>query len=122
MATLLLVEDNPNQRILYQQELENEGHLVVVVETVYEALSVLHRENVDVMVLDLAVPRLEDGLNLLEKAFAQFPQVRVIIHTGYDPSAAGRASEYASGYVVKSSDLRYLKRKIEAVLGQEGSR
>lgn len=121
MAMLLLIEDDPSQWVLYRQALEKAGHQVIAVETVSEAFSVLQQKGVDVMVLNLAASRMEGDLNVLKKSLVQFPRVRVIIHAGDDLPVAGRASEYARGHKVISSDLRYLKRRVEQALRQKES-
>lgn len=58
---VLLAEDNPVNQLLVQRLLEKRGHSVVVASTGLEALDILQRENVDVVVMDIQMPEM-DGL------------------------------------------------------------
>lgn len=58
---VLLAEDNPVNQLLVQRLLEKRGHSVVVASTGVEALDILQRENVDVVLMDIQMPEM-DGL------------------------------------------------------------
>jgi signal transduction histidine kinase/CheY-like chemotaxis protein len=58
---VLLAEDNPVNQLLVQRLLEKRGHSVVVASTGLEALDILQRENVDVVLMDIQMPEM-DGL------------------------------------------------------------
>ena len=65
MPRLLLVEDNALLLRLYQALLEEGGHQVRAASCVAEALCALGVETPEVLVMDLRLPELEDGLRLL---------------------------------------------------------
>ena len=58
---VLLAEDNPVNQLLVQRLLVKRGHSVVVASTGLEALDLLQRENVDVVLMDIQMPEM-DGL------------------------------------------------------------
>jgi CheY-like chemotaxis protein len=58
---VLLAEDNPVNQLFVQRLLEKRGHSVVVASTGLEALDILQRENVDVVLMDIQMPEM-DGL------------------------------------------------------------
>lgn len=58
---VLLAEDNPVNQLLVQRLLEKRGHSVVVASTGLEALDLLQREYVDVVLMDIQMPEM-DGL------------------------------------------------------------
>jgi PAS domain S-box-containing protein len=58
---ILLAEDNPVNRRLAKTLLEKHGHTVVIAENGREALDVLDREKVDLVIMDVQMP-LMDGL------------------------------------------------------------
>jgi two-component system, OmpR family, KDP operon response regulator KdpE len=83
---LLLVEDNPLLLRLYQALLEEGGHQVRAAGCVDEALSALGVEAPEVLVMDLRLPELEDGLRLLRAV----PEsaTRVIVISGWTADLA----------------------------------
>ena len=56
---ILLVEDNPINRMLSQLVLEKEGHSVVVADNGMVALDVLERRRVDLILMDLQMPKMD---------------------------------------------------------------
>ena len=56
---ILLVEDNPINRRLSQLVLEKEGHSVVVADNGMVALDVLERRSVDLILMDLQMPKMD---------------------------------------------------------------
>jgi CheY-like chemotaxis protein len=83
MPTILLVEDEANQRLLYQMELEDEGYHVVAAGNGREALQEAQRTRPDLVVLDLRMPGM-DGLEALQRMMALNQSLPVIIHSAYE--------------------------------------
>jgi DNA-binding response OmpR family regulator len=65
MATILVVDDEPDIRALVQLNLELDGHRVVTAANGAEALELIADEVPDVMLLDLMMPEV-DGWTVLE--------------------------------------------------------
>ena len=83
-ATVLIVEDDPALRDLYQKILKLEGYAVIAAEDGVEALRYVETEPVDAVVLDLMMPRL-DGRSV-KRGFnenASMRNVPVILVTGH---------------------------------------
>ena len=83
-ATVLVVEDDPALRDLYQKILKLEGYAVILAEDGVEALRYAETETVDAVVLDLMMPRL-DGRSV-KRGFnenAAMRNVPVILVTGH---------------------------------------
>ena len=53
MKTILVVEDDPHQRLLYEWELGDAGHRVVTVESIDDAAQKADAEPPDCIVLDV---------------------------------------------------------------------
>jgi len=83
---LLLVEDNALLLRLYRELLEEGGHHVRAASCVAEALGELEAEAPEVLVMDLRLPELEDGLRLL-RAVAKLT-TRVIVISGWTADLA----------------------------------
>ena len=77
----LIVEDDPNLRLLWRAVLGDRGHAVNEAQTLQDARSTLTAERHDVMVLDLYLGR-ENGLSLAALVDSASPGCKVIIVTG----------------------------------------
>ena len=65
MATILVVDDEPDIRALVQLNLELDGHEVITASNGAEALELVADQVPDVMLLDLMMPEV-DGWTVLE--------------------------------------------------------
>ncbi len=83
-ATVLVVDDDPSLRDLYEKVLTLEGYAVIVAEDGVEALKYVENGPVDAVVLDLMMPRL-DGRSVKRgfDANAAMKNVPVILLTGH---------------------------------------
>ncbi|MCX6548056.1 MAG: response regulator [Acidobacteria bacterium] len=84
--TLLVVEDDRATLSLYRAGLKGlQGFRVLTAQDGKQALDVLRREPVHVLVTDLNMPVM-DGFNLIAKTSCLHPQVPIIVMTGLDES------------------------------------
>ena len=120
MARVLLVEDEKNQRLLYQQELMEDGYEVVVAKDGREALGLLKDRRPDVIVLDICMPGM-DGIETLGQVLSRDNTIPVILHTAYSSYKDNFMTWSADAYVVKSSDLAELKAKWKEVTARQNS-
>ncbi|MBI2162860.1 MAG: response regulator [candidate division NC10 bacterium] len=81
-ARVLVVEDDTEVRSLLAWHLRRQGCTVEEAEDGVEALSVIARSVPDVIITDMAMPRL-DGLGLLKAMREKDPDLPVIILTGH---------------------------------------
>lgn len=123
MNTVLVVEDDKNQRLLYQEELTEEGYRVVTAPDGRQALQSLREQTPDIIVLDINMPVM-DGLDTLSQMMEINSSVPVIINTAYVSYQESFTSWSADAYIVKSSDLSELKNTIRDLLSRpkNGSR
>ncbi|MCP5003171.1 MAG: response regulator [Planctomycetes bacterium] len=115
MATILLVEDDKNQRILYSQELQLEGYDLVTAVDGKDALEKVHEQPPDLIVMDINMPRM-DGIETMGKILSRNKQIPIIINTAYSNYKNSFMTWAADAYVVKSSDLTELKNVIRDIL------
>ena len=118
METLLVVDDEANQRRLYQEELSEEGYLVKLARNGQEALDCISEVPPDLVVLDIRMPVM-DGLETLGKIIGKENSIPVIIHSAYSSYKDDFISWAADDFVVKSADLAELKRKIRKLLDRK---
>lgn len=103
---ILLVDDHPIVRDGLRGQIEPEPDLLVVGEaaSAEEALAVLRREGVDVVITDLRMPG-DGGVELLRAIAARHPEVRTLVLTTYDTDAeiAAVRAAGAGGYLLKDA-------------------
>ncbi|HEY3444235.1 MAG TPA: response regulator [Paludibaculum sp.] len=82
MATVLLVEDNPDQRILRRMILERAGHTVLDAANAHDALVRVRAGGVGCVLMDLGLPRTDDGLQLITELSALDSRLPVVVLSG----------------------------------------
>jgi two-component system nitrogen regulation response regulator NtrX len=82
MKTVLVVDDEKNIRETLKDVLEDEGYKILLAEDGQEALEILKRDSVDVMLLDLWLPKV-GGMKVLEKVKKQFGEIEIVIISGH---------------------------------------
>jgi two-component system NtrC family sensor kinase len=105
-ATLLIVDDEASARRRLCRILERGGHRAITAADAPSALSLLHKEHCDLVVLDVEMPGV-DGLALcrLLRAQAATKQLPIIIFSASDDENR-KVEAFAAGaddYIVKSS-------------------
>jgi two-component system, response regulator, stage 0 sporulation protein F len=120
MKTILLAEDNQGMAVLCQRGLEDEGYKVLLAYDGEEACQTVQKNVPDVVILDISMPRV-GGLEALARIKKAYPDVPVILFTGFDDDCVrdGRA-RLATACVEKSGDLAELKRAIIRALAYGG--
>jgi DNA-binding NtrC family response regulator len=81
-ARILVAEDEANLRLVLQKELERAGHEVRVAPDGDAALKLLEESNVDVLLTDINMPRI-DGMELLRRVHQRPNPPEVIMLTGH---------------------------------------
>ena len=119
MTTILLVEDDKNQSLLYEQELRQEGYEIITAFNGKEALEKVQEQLPDIIIMDINMPKM-DGIEAMGRILSNNKNVPVIINTAYSNYKDSFMSWAADAYVVKSSDLSELKDKIKEVLANRG--
>ena len=113
---ILVVDDEKHIRMLYQEELELEGYVVVTSDGEEPINDVLTRENPAVVILDIHLGLERCGLDLLQTIGSLYAKLPVILCTAYDSFHHDLKSVAADFYVVKSVDLSELKDKVRQCL------
>ncbi len=115
MKKILIVDDEEVIRMLYGEELEEEGYGVITAGSGHGLIDVIGREKPDVVVLDIKMAE-HDGLDLLQDIRKNFYDIPVILCSAYSSFKGDLKSIAADYYVVKSADLSELKQKIKMAL------
>ena len=118
---ILVVDDEAGIRLLYSQELADEGYAVDSAAGIDEALALLQRNQYDVALLDIKLKN-ESGLDLLQKIVKERHDMVVILSTAFSCYKDDFSAWLADGYVVKSSDTQELKDEIRRLLAKKRNR
>ncbi len=113
---ILVIDDERHIRMLYQEELQNEGYDVAQSDGQEPVVEVIRREKPDLIILDIKIGPDISGLDLLQTLRGPYPDLPVILSTAYDSFQYDLKSIAADGYVVKSVELSELKDKISSIL------
>jgi len=104
MATILFVDDEPATGIVLEHHLTKIGHRPLLAASVEEALKIIARTPVDLIIADYRMPK-ATGLDLLAVLEKEGYQVPVIIMTGYSSIEHAVIS-------IKSGAIDYLTKPI----------
>ncbi len=115
MTTILLVEDDKNERLLYEQELRLEDYEVITAIDGKEALEKVQEQPPDLIIMDICMPKM-DGIEAMGRIVSKHKGIPIIINTAYGSYKDNFRSWLADAYIVKSSDLTELKNKIKELL------
>lgn len=118
---VLVVEDQRNLALLYEQELEDDGYSVDIAYNGPMAIELVGKKPYNLVILDILLPDM-DGLETLGKIISFNKDLPVIINTGFSSYKDNFMSWAADAYVVKSSDLSELKSTIKKLVAKNCDR
>src|SRR5688500_4073878 len=115
-STILLVDDEESVQKLLSYPLEREGYRVIQARSGEEALSRLEQSEVDLIVLDLMLPRM-DGLEVCRRVRAE-SAVPIIMLTARDDEVDKVLGLEigADDYITKPFSIREFRSRVRALL------
>jgi len=118
-ARLLLVDDDPGLLKLLGLRLTSEGFRVTTAESGHEALRLLAREKIDLVISDLRMDEM-DGLQLFAEIQKVQPGMPVIILTAHGsiPEAVSATQQGVFSFLTKPVDKDALYKAIDEALAQ----
>ncbi|MGE4351563.1 MAG: response regulator [Bdellovibrionales bacterium] len=81
-AKILVAEDNPAVREFIDRAISTLGVKVTCVEDGQQALAALDKDTYQVLITDIVMPHV-DGIALALKAVRQYPDMKIILISGY---------------------------------------
>lgn len=118
---ILIVDDEPSYLELMRGLLNQEGFTnVVTKDNPLDVMPYLEKVDVDLILLDIYMPQMT-GLDLLEKIYAQYPKIPVIIITAVDKIdvALNAVKLGAYEFITKPPDTDRLFLTIKRALGKK---
>ena len=112
---ILVVDDEENIRLLFKEELEEEGYEVEIASNGYDALEKLKKSQFGVVIMDIKMPGM-DGIQALNEIKNANKDQPVILCSAYGEFKQDFSSWASDGYIVKSADTGELKQTIRNIL------
>jgi len=117
MATILIIEDDPNSIKILTRVLEREGHETIFATEGLSGVKVINEQHVDLILLDMGLPDLggHTVAALIKRIPGNVPIVAVTAST--DPTVERRALSYGCvGYITKPINTRTFAEQIAPYL------
>ena len=115
MCSILILDDDESIRLLYEEELAEEGYEVLSESEGADICELVSRKRPDLIVLDLILGDVR-GSDILKKLRTKHLPMPVILCSAYPVSPKEARAMGAHDVVIKSSDLSELKLKIKKAL------
>ncbi|MEQ5319078.1 two-component system response regulator GlrR [Providencia vermicola] len=121
-ASLLLVDDDPSLLKLLGMRLSSEGFKVTTAESGPEALKILQKEKLDLVISDLRMDEM-DGMALFDEIQKVHPNMPVIILTAHGsiPDAVAATQRGVFSFLTKPVDKDALYKAIDEALALSSS-
>jgi CheY-like chemotaxis protein len=81
MATILLIDDEEQVRLIFQVTLAGAGYLVLAAEDGQHGLRLFQRQEMDLILVDIFMPE-PDGMDLIPRLDATRPPSKIIAISG----------------------------------------
>ena len=115
MDNILIVDDEKSMRMLYHDELTEEGYNVSTLGDGSKIIQTIEEKSPDLIVLDIKLGEY-DGLELLQDIRNTYYDMPVILCSAYSNYKYDLRSIAADYYVVKRENLEELKLKIRMAM------
>ncbi|AEB10231.1 response regulator [Desulfobacca acetoxidans] len=108
MKRILVADDEMSIRLLYSEELREEGYEVLTAANGREALEIVEKEPLNLIILDIKMPEMS-GIEVLRQIKEKHPNLPVLLSSAYSEYKQDFGTWASEEYLVKSSDLEDLK-------------
>ena len=115
MTTVLLVENNKNLRLLYEQELSLEGYKVITAVDGKAALEKVQEQHPDIVIMDINLPLME-GIEAMGHILYKDKGIPIIIKTAYSNYKNNFMSWDADEYLVKPVSREVFLARVASLL------
>ena len=115
--TVLVVEDDPDVRLVTVSRLESLGYQVKIAVDSANALDVLSRTpDIALALVDVVMPGGMDGHALADEIEKRHPRVKIVLTSGYSPRMASSGAKTERPFLPKPSSRAQLAQMVRATL------
>jgi CheY-like chemotaxis protein len=119
--TILIVDDEPTVRMLITEVLEGLGYAAIEAADANSGQKVLQSNvRIDLLITDVGLPDSLTGLQMVDAARIDRPDLKVLCITGYPLKAATQAGDLETDMhvLMKPFTLEMLASRVEAIIGK----
>lgn len=117
MNTILIVDNDKAIRMLYAEELKEDGYEVITTGDDSRVTALIEQTRPDLVVMEVLLGN-HNGLEILQDITDTHKDLPVILCTARPAFRADPRSRAAAAYIVKGSNINELKGAIKAVLDE----
>ena len=112
--SILVVDDELLIRDLLYDFFLEQGWDISIAENGQKAIEILNQKKIDLVLTDLKMPEM-DGLTLTEHVRDEYPEIPVVIMTGYPSvdSAVTALRQKVADYIIKPFNIHQLYKTVE---------
>lgn len=115
MSKILIVDDEPHLRLLYETELRRAGYETMTAGNAQQGLEFVQTMKPDLVILDIRMAGM-DGIEALQRIIERDNSIPVILNTAFSSYKDNYLTWSADAYVTKSSDVTELLDAVQEVL------
>jgi DNA-binding response OmpR family regulator len=115
MAKVLIVDDEPHLRLLYETELRRAGFETMTASNAAQGLEFVDTMRPDLVVLDIRMAGM-DGIEALQRILERNNSIPVVLNTAFSSYRDNYLTWAADAYVTKSSDVTELVSTVKNLL------
>ncbi len=121
--SILVVDDELLIRDLLYDYFNGQGWQITVTENGEKAMEVLRSQKVDLVLTDLKMPEM-DGMALTAQVRNEFPEIPVVIMTGYPSvdSAVAALRNRVADYITKPFNINQLYKSVESHINTDNDK
>ena len=113
LYSVLIVDDEPHLRLLYETELRRAGYQTMTASNADQGLEFVETMKPDLVILDIRMAGM-DGIEALQRILERDNTIPVVLNTAFSSYRDNYLTWAADAYVTKSSDVTEL---VETVAG-----
>jgi len=118
MSKILIVDDEPHLRLLYETELRRAGYETMTASNAQQGLEFVETMKPDLVVLDIRMAGM-DGIEALQRILERDNSIPVVLNTAFSSYRDNYLTWAADAYVTKSADVTELVKTVDGLLNTE---
>ena len=115
MSKILIVDDEPHLRLLYETELRRAGYETMTACNAQQGLEFVETMKPDLVILDIRMAGM-DGIEALQRILERDSSVPVILNTAFSSYRDNYLTWAADAYITKSADVTELLETVSGLL------
>jgi DNA-binding response OmpR family regulator len=118
MSKVLIVDDEPHLRLLYETELRRAGYETMTAGNAQQGLEFVETMKPDLVILDIRMAGM-DGIEALQRILERDNTIPVVLNTAFSSYRDNFLTWAADAYVTKSADVTELLDTVRDLLKPE---